>query len=169
MIREKSVGIIVFRHHPEEGLQYLVMYHRGSYWNFPKGKVEAGESEMETALRETQEEAGLANLKIIDGWRQQTQFFFKEKRSTGDELIKKDFILYLAEVPMGIEPQISHEHNGYAWLDSKTAAKYLKFKNLKEILVEADSYVNNKIKEYQAGRGRAGSANKKYYGRKTNR
>jgi len=146
MIKEKSVGIIVFRRHPEEGWQYLVLYHRGSYWNFPKGKVEAGESEMETALRETREEAGLADLKIIDGWRQQTQFFFKEKRPTGDELIKKDFIIYLAQVPMGVEPKISDEHNGYAWLDFKNAAKVLKFKNLKTILAEAESFINAKRK-----------------------
>lgn len=146
MIKEKSVGIIVFRQHPQEGWQYLVLYHRGSYWNFPKGKVEAGESEMETALRETREEAGLADLKIIDGWRQQTQFFFKEKRTTGDELIKKDFIIYLAEVPMGQEPQISSEHNGYAWLDAKSAAKLLKFKNLKNILAEAESFITARRK-----------------------
>jgi len=141
MIREKSAGIIVFRRHPQEGIQYLVLYHRGSYWNFPKGKMEAGESEMETALRETSEEAGFDNLKIIDGWRQQTQFFFKEKRLGQEEFIKKDFILYLSEVPMGVEPKMSHEHNGYAWFDFKNAAKVLRFKNLKMILAEAESFI----------------------------
>jgi len=141
MIREKSAGIIVFRRNPQEGVQYLVLYHRGSYWNFPKGKMEQGESEMETALRETAEEAGLSGLKLIDGFRQQTEFFFKEKRGNAVELIKKDFILYLAEAPMGAEPKLSHEHNGYGWFDFKTAGKFLKFKRTKEILAEAESLI----------------------------
>lgn len=169
MIREKSAGVIVFRFNPRDGLQYLVLYHRGSYWNFPKGKIDAGESEEVAAQRELAEEAGIKKVELIDGWRQETDFFFKEKRADQTELIKKKMVLFLAKLPAGAKIDLSNEHNGYAWLDSKTAAKYLKFKNLKEILVEADSYVNNKIKEYRAGRGRASSANKKYYGRKTNR
>jgi len=144
MIKEKSAGIIVFRKHPQEGVQYLVLYHRGSYWNFPKGKMEAGESEMETALRETAEEAGLTNLKLIDGFRQQTEFFFKENRAGQSELIKKDYVLYLAQAPMGVEPKISKEHNGYAWLDLKNAGKLLKFKGIKEILAEAESVIKAK-------------------------
>jgi len=142
MIREKSVGLIVFRRHPKEGVQYLVLYHRGSYWNFPKGKVEGAESELETGLRELQEEAGIAGVRVFDGFRQQTEFFFKEKRGNRLELIKKDFILYLAETPMETQLKLSHEHNGYAWFDYKTAAKFLKFKGIKEILAEADSIVN---------------------------
>ncbi|MEK7653572.1 MAG: NUDIX domain-containing protein [Patescibacteria group bacterium] len=141
MIREKSAGIIVFRQNPRDGLQYLVLYHRGSYWNFPKGKVDEGESEMEAASRELKEETGIDKIEIIDGWRQQTQFFFNEGREGKKELIKKDFIIYLAKLPEGQEVKISHEHNGYGWMDAKTAGKYLRFKNLKEILAEADSYV----------------------------
>ncbi len=141
MIHEKSAGLIVFRRHPQEGTQYLVLYHRGSYWNFPKGKMEQGESEIETAIRETEEEAGLKNLKIIDGFREQTQFFFKERRLGQEEFIKKDFAIYLAEAKMTDELKLSHEHNGYAWLDLSNAQKFLKFKNLKEILVEAEAHI----------------------------
>ncbi|MEK7167802.1 MAG: NUDIX domain-containing protein [Patescibacteria group bacterium] len=149
MIQEKAAGFIVFRNHPKSGLQYLVLYHRGNYWNFPKGGVEPGESELETALRELKEETGVKDVKVVDGFRQQTQFFFK-----GDEgLIKKDFVLYLAQAPMSAEVITSdkyshHEQiNGYAWFDFKNAMKVLKFKNLKEILKEADSFINSKIKK----------------------
>lgn len=142
MIRQKSAGFIIYRHHPQEGLQYLVLYHRGNYWNFPKGKMEQGESELEGALRELAEEAGLKNVKVVDGFRQQTQFFFKENQDGKSELIKKDYVLYLAEVAPGVEPHLSHEHNGYGWFDLKTAQKFLRFKSLKEILAEADSVIN---------------------------
>lgn len=169
MIREKSAGVIVFRFNPRDGLQYLVLYHRGSYWNFPKGKIDAGESEEATALRELAEEAGIHKAELVKGWRQETDFFFKENREGKAELVKKKMVLFLAKLPGGDSIKLSEEHNGYAWLDVKTAAKYLKFKNLKEILAEADSYVNDKIKEYRSARGRAGSSNKKHHGRKTNR
>lgn len=143
MLREKSAGIIIFRFHPTDGLQYLVLYHRGSYWNFPKGKVDEGESEGEAARRELQEEAGIDRVELIEGWRQQTQFFFKEERNGKKEFIKKDFILYLARATTNTQVKISREHNGYGWLDFKTACKYLRFKNLKEILAEADSYIRS--------------------------
>lgn len=150
MIREKSVGLIIFRYNNrDKEIQYLVLYHRGTYWNFPKGKVELGESEVETAKREVQEETGLKDIQIIKGWRQQTNFFFKEDRAGQKELIKKDFILYLAKLPKGAEVKISGEHNGYAWLNYKVAGKYLKFKSLKEIIKEADSYVSKRIEEYR--------------------
>jgi len=141
MIREKSAGLIVFRRHPQEGVQYFILYHRGNYWNFPKGKMEAGESEMDTAVRETAEEAGLKDLRVVDGFRQPTDFFFKESRGGKTELIKKDLILYLAEAPFSAVPKLSIEHNGYAWFDFAMACKFLKFKRTKEILAEADSLI----------------------------
>lgn len=154
MINEKSVGVIVFRYNPrEKAIQYLVLYHRGNYWNFPKGKVERGETEIQTAKRELMEETNIKNIKLIDGWRQQTQFFFKEGREGKKHLIKKDFILYLAKMPKDAKVDISGEHdgydNGYAWLDYKQAIKYLKFKSIKEIMKEADSYVNKQISDYR--------------------
>lgn len=141
MIREKSVGIIVYREHPQEGMQYLVLYHRGNYWNFPKGRIEDNESELETGLRELREETGIKDVKIIDGWRQETHFFFKEKRDQSMVFIKKDFILYLGSVSLDAAVLVSPEHNGYAWFDFKTALKHMRFKNLKIILGEAHSLI----------------------------
>lgn len=150
MLKEKSAGTIVYRIDAQEGVQYLLLYLRGDYWNFSKGHVEAGESETEAALRELEEETGLKAAKVIDGWRQQTQFFYKE--SHGDkagEFIRKDLALYLAELPAGQQVKLlanvgkGERINGYAWLTFKTAMKYIKFKNLKEILEEADSFINS--------------------------
>lgn len=149
MIREKTVGVILFRKNPDIGIQYLALYLRNDYWNFPKGHVEDGESEIETARREVYEEVGIRNLKFIDGWRQQTQFIYKETHREKPELIRKDLVLYLAEADMKTEIKLlikegeGEKINGYAWLDFKTALKYLKFKNLKEILKEADSFINS--------------------------
>lgn len=144
MIREKSVGVIVFQRHPKDGLRFLVLYHRGNYWNFPKGKMEAGESEKRTALRELGEETGLRGVRLISGWRQATNFFFKEERQGEKKLIKKEFVLYLGYASENVAVKINGEHNGYAWFDYKTAGKYLRFKSLKLILSEAYSFITTK-------------------------
>ncbi len=158
MIHEKSAGVIVFRIHPKEGVQYLLLYHRGTYWNFSKGHVEPKESEAKTALRELKEETGLSNIKLVKGWRQSTHFFFKEDRKGKKELIRKQFILFLAKAPHTVEVRPCSKYssneviNGYAWLDYETASKYLKFKNMKEILAEANSYVQDRIATYRGKR-----------------
>jgi len=149
MVREKSVGIIVYRKNPQEGVQYLALYLRGDYWNFPKGHMEEGESEIETAQREIYEEVGLKDLRFVEGWRQQTQFIYKETHREKPELVRKDLVLYLAEAGMSaninllVKEGSGEKINGYAWLGIKMALKYLKFKNLKEIIKEADSYINS--------------------------
>lgn len=156
MIREKSAGVIVYRMHPKDGLQYLLLYMGNNYWNFPKGHVEEGESEAEGALRELKEETGIDNVELLSDFRQQTHFFFKQEREGNSELIKKDFILYLAQATSKTAVDITDEQgeneviNGYAWMDFKNAGKYLKFKNLKEILAEADYYINSQKSQNEA-------------------
>jgi 8-oxo-dGTP pyrophosphatase MutT (NUDIX family) len=43
--------------------QYLFIFRRG-FWDLPKGKVETGESVMNTAYREVEEETGISNLSV---------------------------------------------------------------------------------------------------------
>ena len=56
MRKEKSCGCIII----DDNNKVLLVYGNGSYfWGFPKGHVEDGESEVETAKREVKEEVGL--------------------------------------------------------------------------------------------------------------
>lgn len=54
----KAAGCLVYRH-GQDGLEVLLA-HRPLYddWDFPKGKLESGETELECAIRETEEETG---------------------------------------------------------------------------------------------------------------
>lgn len=55
----KSCGVLVYRE--ENGVrEYLLALQLGDHWSIPKGHMEAGESEEETALRELFEETGLS-------------------------------------------------------------------------------------------------------------
>src|SRR3989344_1377930 len=87
-------GFIIFRR-TEDGIRYLFLYRRGSYWNFPKGHFETGEDALMTALRKTAEETGLTqtDLKIVPGFKTYVRFhFFHEGKKIQDTVI-----LYLAE------------------------------------------------------------------------
>ena len=52
---ERSCGAIVFRD-GEAGESVLMVQHGPGHWSFPKGHVEAGEQDRQTAIREVFEE-----------------------------------------------------------------------------------------------------------------
>ena len=61
MHHEKSCGALVIRRDPTDGQQYLLMirHKAGGMRSFPKGHMEAGETEYMTAVREVFEETGV--------------------------------------------------------------------------------------------------------------
>ena len=63
MKREKSCGVLVLRQQEDELYVVLLRHRFGGHWSFPKGHVEAGESERQTALREVREETGLTSCR----------------------------------------------------------------------------------------------------------
>lgn len=65
MILEKSCGAVVYRHYGDT-VEYLTVKSKAfGHWGFPKGHVEEGESEQESAKREVLEETGL-NIAICN-------------------------------------------------------------------------------------------------------
>ena len=135
MPREISAGIIIYRK-TSEGLKYLLLYHGGNYWNFPKGKLEQSERGMDAAFREVKEETGLGKNDLIlkDQFRVTNKFFFfRDKRR-----IFKVVIFYLAQSKKR-EVTISQEHNGYGWFVYRQGVKMLKDKSVQDILSKANN------------------------------
>ena len=76
MLREKSCGALVYRKRKEKYELLLIKHKSGGHWSFPKGHVESGENELQTALREIKEETGL-DVRLMDGFRQSVEYFPK--------------------------------------------------------------------------------------------
>ena len=68
--------------------EYPARRHNGGHWSFPKGHVESGESEADTAAREIREETGLT-ARVDTSFRQMVTYYPKSG-------VVKDVIFFLA-------------------------------------------------------------------------
>lgn len=141
MGREISAGIIIYRKTPD-GPKFLLLYHGGGYWNFPKGKLEEGERSFRAAVREVEEETGIKykDLRFSkDYFKAHDRFVFQR----GGDKISKHVLFYLAETH-NPEIRLSEEHEGYGWFLYERAMRVIKYKNLREILQQAHDTLSGK-------------------------
>ena len=66
---EKSCGAVVFRRYHGNTELLLIKHTAGGHWSFPKGHVEKGETEEETAVREVYEETHI-QIDLCPGFRE---------------------------------------------------------------------------------------------------
>jgi 8-oxo-dGTP pyrophosphatase MutT (NUDIX family) len=86
----KKCGIILFNE--EEQKYFLVFGRKSSKWGFPKGHMEKGETEKETALREFYEETGfeLKNRDLKNRFQIKNNIYFQTSISNPNELVQKN-------------------------------------------------------------------------------
>jgi 8-oxo-dGTP pyrophosphatase MutT (NUDIX family) len=134
MKHERSAGAIVFRKGKEP--LYLLLHYGAKHWDFPKGHIEANETDLEALKREVKEETGIKDIEIVRDFKEKIQYFYKLKK----ELISKDVVFYLAKTKTA-QIKLSFEHIGSKWLPYKKAIEQLTFKNAKEILKQANKFL----------------------------
>jgi bis(5'-nucleosidyl)-tetraphosphatase len=138
-----SAGVIVFRE--DESRSYLLMRSaltRRPVWEFPKGALEVGETELEAAERELREETGLAkgDYSLLDGFHEEERYYFT--RGTGPDLrlIRKRVDYFLAEWQSG-EIQLSREASRYEWASADEAMRMLRFPEKRRVLTRAEEWL----------------------------
>ena len=136
-IKERSAGAVVFVP-SAEGPEYLLLRYGAGYWGFPKGHVEAGETDVQAAQREVMEETGIPvpQQKLLDGFEDDTDYKFRR----GSILVEKDVRFFLIESGTR-EVKLSHEHSGYAWLPYGPALERVSFEGPRRILQAAHSFI----------------------------
>jgi bis(5'-nucleosidyl)-tetraphosphatase len=107
----KSCGFLLFRGNPPR--EFLLMRH-ADRWDLPKGHVDAGETEMQCALRELHEETGITadDIERIDGFRYTTQYPIRAKKD--GRLYDKTLVVFLAHLKRDVKIDPT-EHGGYQW------------------------------------------------------
>ncbi|HIH32353.1 TPA: NUDIX domain-containing protein [Candidatus Woesearchaeota archaeon] len=138
MEREKSCGAIVF--YKDDELKFLVIHHHkdhGDHRDFPKGHVEKGESESETASREVFEETGV-KIEIVNGFKEIVSY-------TMDNGIGKDVVYFLAN-PINLDIKI--DPNGLqdaGWFTYEEALKRFTFDNARQLLKKAKAFIDKEL------------------------
>lgn len=124
MEKEKSCGCVIIK-----GEEVLLVKQVKGHWGFPKGHVENGETEMQTAIREVKEETNI-DVEI------QSERKFKEEYIIVDTGIQKEVIYFIAK-PIGgnIKPQEA-EINTIKWLTFNEAIETLTYEDSKKVLRE---------------------------------
>jgi len=121
MTNEKSCGTIII-----EGNKVLMITSKKDIFGFPKGHIENGETEIETAIRETKEEINL-DVIIDENKRFSTSYMVGEN-------IYKEVIYFVAYIDkskeMNLIPQ-KEEVNEIMWMDIDEVEEKLSFDDLK--------------------------------------
>jgi bis(5'-nucleosidyl)-tetraphosphatase len=136
-VKERSAGAVVYVTTPE-GPEYLLLRYGGGNWGFPKGHVEAGETDVQAAQREVAEETGIpiGSQRLLQGFEDDTDYRFRR----GHTLVEKDVRFYLIEAQTR-EVKISHEHSGFAWLPYPQALARVSFEGPRRILQGAHAFI----------------------------
>ena len=130
MRQEKSCGTIVINDN-----KVLVIRQKQGFWGFPKGHMELGENEIQTAIRETKEETNL-DVIIEDETRFCLNYIIEDKQ------INKYVVYFIAKaINNDVKLQIE-EIDDIAWVDIEKVEDILTFDNLQELW----KVVLNKVK-----------------------
>ncbi len=147
---EKSAGAVVFHRSSDGKIEYLLLEHRAGHWGFPKGLIEKEEQLEKTALRECQEEAGLDDLHLINGFKETIRYFFKVKydyqvKERGYKMSQNviKFVTYFLAESKDQKVKLSFEHLNFAWLGFDAAMENLKKHNQsnQEVLKKANKFL----------------------------
>ena len=135
MTVEHSCGAVVFT--KEAGkIRYVIIRSTEGICGFPKGHIEAGETERECALREIYEETGL-RVTLLDGFRTETSHPFQKN---GEERTKH-VVFFLAEY----EGQTLHaqesEVAAVSLLSFDEALAALQYEDARGVLRAADEFL----------------------------
>lgn len=128
--KEKSCGCIIIKDQ-----KVLLVYEKNrNFWGFPKGHMEDGETEIETALREVKEEVGLDVE--IDKKRRYTLNYV-----IGNE-IDKTTVLYIAKAKNEKIIMQESEIENTKWCSFEEALNTLTFDDWKDMFKKVIDDIN---------------------------
>ncbi|MDG2470110.1 MAG: NUDIX domain-containing protein [Pirellulaceae bacterium] len=116
--RPRSCGFIIFCRSP--ATKFLLLKHEDR-WDLPKGHVDPGESDLQTAFRELAEETGIGQEELVLDREFVFRHFYPIRNESAEDgaaepgWMTKELVVFLGYVDCEREIQLT-EHNDYQWL-----------------------------------------------------
>lgn len=132
MKKEKSCGAVVIKEE-NNNVKFLIIKQHDSNWHFPKGHVEEGETEEETAIREIKEETNI-DVEIDNNFRQVITYSPKEG-------VLKDVVFFIGKA---ISDNIDIDQNELLdakWVNALETKNYFVHDDIKGVCQEALKYL----------------------------
>ncbi|NXA44849.1 AP4A tetraphosphatase, partial [Nothocercus julius] len=142
----RACGLIIYRRlqpaapsKVADNIEYLLLQtsYGTHHWTPPKGgHVDPGEDDLQTALRETREEAGLqaTQLTLVDGYKKELHYPVNGKPKT--------VVYWLAEMKdCNTEIKLSEEHQAFQWLKLEDACKFAEYEDMQAMLKDAHQFL----------------------------
>ncbi|MCB9139596.1 MAG: NUDIX hydrolase [Caldilineaceae bacterium] len=136
-LARSSGGVAFRRSAPDEPVEIALISTRGgTRWQLPKGSCEPGETLVETAVREVEEETGLRTepvifLKTVTFW------YWDTYRKDPPVRVRKMVDFYLLRVEGGRLSDASHEVDDVAWFSLEEAQSTLTYETERQVLSAA--------------------------------
>lgn len=129
MTRTLSCGAVIYRKAQGRVYFLLLKHTNGNHWSLAKGHTEAGETEVQTALREIDEETGL-RVKLRPGFREAIRY-------NPSPAVEKTVVLFLAKARgKKLSLQKSEISNG-VWVELDDALRLVTHRDTGEVLRRA--------------------------------
>lgn len=119
--KEKACGCVVI-----ENEKVLLIKQTKGHWGLPKGHVEEGETEHETAIREVKEETNY-DVEIVNEKRFVERYIIDNK-------IDKEVVYFIAKKIGGEAEKQESEVTDIKWCSFDEAIETVTFDNLKQLL-----------------------------------
>ncbi len=141
MVYEKSCGAVVFRDEVKadgEKQRYVLMIKQSptSNFSFPKGHVESGESEIETACREVYEETSVG-ISITETFRQPV--YYSPRPGA-----KKEVVYFVAQTDSATISAQQGEISEVRWIAADKVEGMLAHSNDRRVYALATEYMSKK-------------------------
>ena len=128
----RAAGVILYRPGPYGPAFLLLRASGGGHWGPPKGHLRSGETEIQAALRETEEESGLHPQALEPAFREEVAYEVVRR----GERVPKTVAYYLGEASNG-EVRLSREHVDFHWATLQEARATIALESLRAVIEAA--------------------------------